>query len=347
MVLVNDVFFAGKKVSKPSEGRLDWVDAARGIAIMFVVFGHAWRGLYSANILQDEALFIRVDQFIYLFHMPVFFLLSGLFLPNYLNIGRFTSAIFRQALRLLYPLFLWTYLFQFIRYHAGDAANSVTTLADVFAFPLPPVDHMWFLWTLFCIQIPMTAFLFLVPEYRLRPSFVTCIFALSLIWFVVMPLPTALFDLFFNAFYFAPFFALGWVLATRQPIDQPGATQTAICVIIFAGVGYYFEPDATITFIDVIASLAMTISFVVIVMALQAVFHQTSVLRLLRTLGHVSLAIFLAHTVFSAAVRFALIKADVLSFPWHIAAGTIVGLLGPYLMHRVASRTGTLRVLGF
>ena len=56
---------AGAKAgAKGSGDRLDWIDVARGIGIVAVVVGHVWtRG--------------GVRDFVYAFHMPLFFLLSG------------------------------------------------------------------------------------------------------------------------------------------------------------------------------------------------------------------------------------------------------------------------------
>ncbi|MHA6766600.1 acyltransferase family protein [Sphingobium ummariense] len=49
----------------PAAGRLDWIDVARGIGIVAVVAGHVW----TRGPLRDA---------IYSFHMPLFFLLSGM-----------------------------------------------------------------------------------------------------------------------------------------------------------------------------------------------------------------------------------------------------------------------------
>ncbi len=54
----------GDVVAKPLY-RLDWVDVARGIGIIAVVTGHVWTG----GALRDA---------MYSFHMPLFFLLSGM-----------------------------------------------------------------------------------------------------------------------------------------------------------------------------------------------------------------------------------------------------------------------------
>lgn len=59
-----------------------WVDYAKGIGIILVVFGHVNRGLYSAGIQLSGSSYLLTDSIIYSFHMPLFFFLSGLFLRN-------------------------------------------------------------------------------------------------------------------------------------------------------------------------------------------------------------------------------------------------------------------------
>ena len=54
------------------------LDAAKGVGIILVVIGHAWRGLDSAGMIGNPNLFRIIDTLIYNFHMPLFFLLSGM-----------------------------------------------------------------------------------------------------------------------------------------------------------------------------------------------------------------------------------------------------------------------------
>src|SRR5512139_414041 len=68
------------------------VDAARGIGVILVVFGHTFQ-VYS------------VTSYVYAFHMPLFFLLSGYTfnIQNYRQaLGRFLR---RNLLRLMVPYF--------------------------------------------------------------------------------------------------------------------------------------------------------------------------------------------------------------------------------------------------
>ncbi|WP_373565555.1 acyltransferase family protein, partial [Klebsiella pneumoniae] len=48
-----------------------WVDYAKGIGIILVVFGHVNRGLYSAGIQLSGSSYLLTDSIIYSFHMPL------------------------------------------------------------------------------------------------------------------------------------------------------------------------------------------------------------------------------------------------------------------------------------
>jgi len=62
--------------------RVQWIDYAKGIGIFLVVFGHTLRGLVNSSILDTSTIIVSIDQWIYSFHMPLFFYLSGLFIER-------------------------------------------------------------------------------------------------------------------------------------------------------------------------------------------------------------------------------------------------------------------------
>ena len=326
---------------------MGWVDAARGFAIVLVVFGHAWRGLNSAGLIGDQQLFESIDRFVYLFHMPVFFLLSGMFLPALLKHASLLQSILRQVIRLLYPLVIWTYIFQLVRYLAGSSANNPITLPDILIFPLPPVDHMWFLWALFWIQIPMAAFLYLMPEWRMNWRYALIILISCILWLAIMPLPTALYPWFYNAFEYAPFVALGWLVATLPSLLRPSFAGALIAAVVFVAVGLYAPETHEQALGKLTYSMIMSIAFLTIVIALHDLSPDSTTMQWARRLGVASLTIFLAHTIFSAGIRSLLSAAGVESLSMHLILGTLVGVIAPLILYDVAKRTGTSRLLGF
>jgi fucose 4-O-acetylase-like acetyltransferase len=63
-----------------TDSRNIWVDYAKAIGIILVVYGHVARGIFNAGLVIDQALYELVDHVIYSFHMPLFFFCRGFFL---------------------------------------------------------------------------------------------------------------------------------------------------------------------------------------------------------------------------------------------------------------------------
>ena len=70
--------------------RLDWVDQARGLSIFLVVYGHN---------------FPACEPYIYSFHVPLFFFISGMFHPKKISF----ETIKRRAKMILIPYFFWAF----------------------------------------------------------------------------------------------------------------------------------------------------------------------------------------------------------------------------------------------
>ncbi|MBH1998988.1 MAG: acyltransferase family protein [Sphingomonadaceae bacterium] len=100
--------------ASPPRDRLDWVDVARGIGILAVVVGHVW----TRGPLRDA---------VYSFHMPLFFLLSGM-LSRPQPIGAFTR---RQLIGQMRPYIIFL---------------ALLIVADQIIEPLKggrPIFHLW------------------------------------------------------------------------------------------------------------------------------------------------------------------------------------------------------------
>ena len=67
------------------KNRIEWIDVLRGIGIVLVILGHAPRDLMRETYPIIDCLY----QFIYTFHMGLFFSISGyLFAKKSLNIKK-------------------------------------------------------------------------------------------------------------------------------------------------------------------------------------------------------------------------------------------------------------------
>lgn len=75
--------------------RIEWLDIAKGLGVLLVVVGHLWY----------NCLFPVVNQMIYSFHMPMFFILSGFVFKK--GNSRFGTFVLKKAKRLLLPTFIF------------------------------------------------------------------------------------------------------------------------------------------------------------------------------------------------------------------------------------------------
>lgn len=75
-----------------------WIDIAKGIGIVLVVLAHT------------QSLDSSISSLIYLFHMPLFFILSGYLLKSHNSSGSIKKIALHKAHRLLLPLFFYMLL---------------------------------------------------------------------------------------------------------------------------------------------------------------------------------------------------------------------------------------------
>lgn len=125
--------------------RNELIDVARGIAIVCVVLGHN-RAISRSSPDLVHALF--------LFHVPLFFLLSGWVLGR----GSFSTASRKLAARLLIPCFAAALVVGAIKSFARDQSPAQTLLGILWGTGQTlPLSQLWFLPALFLALLPTLA----------------------------------------------------------------------------------------------------------------------------------------------------------------------------------------------
>lgn len=93
-----------------STARVRWIDAARGIAMIPIVFGHA-------------AGWSLAKYWVYSFHVPMFFILSGLLYHDQESMKCFVKKKFKQ---LMIPYYVFGLLSVIVYYLIGSIAIAQT-----------------------------------------------------------------------------------------------------------------------------------------------------------------------------------------------------------------------------
>lgn len=152
-VLVGAVVTKNIEPLTEMKNRISFVDGCKGLAIVLVVYGHVTGGLESGGVLKSGSAFIALRSWLYLFHMPVFFLLSGLVAPR--AVGRSLSAFVAGKVRtLVYPYVVWTGIYLVAQLLMARFANNPPDPAKAARFLWEPYGYgLWFLYCLFLISL--------------------------------------------------------------------------------------------------------------------------------------------------------------------------------------------------
>ena len=131
-----------------------WADIAKGIAIILVIAGHTYPP--TGNLCK----------FIFLFHMPLFFLLAGYFFNFQKYENNFKLLLKSSAKRLLLPILIVMLLF----YDWADPTKHLSMLmygCGKPQFDIEPAGYaLWFLYCLFIVRILLWGLLKVITKVK-------------------------------------------------------------------------------------------------------------------------------------------------------------------------------------
>jgi fucose 4-O-acetylase-like acetyltransferase len=134
--------------------RYGWIDYARGISILLIVCSHMTRGLVRDDIGTDVLdLVLRIPNSTVFARMPLFFMVSGIFMRQSLEKRKLKTFVQYKAATILYPYLIWGSIHLGVQIIGSmlHVTNSERTLADFWYLLYNPhkIDQFWFLYALF------------------------------------------------------------------------------------------------------------------------------------------------------------------------------------------------------
>ncbi|MFM7426695.1 MAG: acyltransferase family protein [Elainella sp.] len=303
----------------------------RGMAILFVVIGHVI-GESTSGIRQlypDSAGLAQIYDFIYTFHMPIFFIASGLSFALF-SYGRSSSLggfLVSRFKRLLVPLLCWAPAYFILRCVTGQAEFTVSALLKAIFIP----DFIfWFFHALFLISVIS----YVILRYGSTAIYFIASILLLLISFLLDGMISAIF--YFN-FFHAVGFLLGWELQQADHLPFSSLKQPALMAVIgvtgvtMLAVFWGLEEK----FYSVAKLLNGLIGFGLLYwVALFGNLNRLSVqhskiMNWFGHLGRISMSIYLLHVLFGSVARMVLVKLGVMAPILQLTLGVVIALLGP------------------
>ncbi|MDE1178841.1 MAG: acyltransferase [Edaphobacter sp.] len=325
--------------------RIAWIDVARGIGIVLVVYGHVLRGLQAAHMLSTANPIWASDYTIYTFHMPLFFILAGMQVDRSLSKGRW-PFLKSKLMTIAYPYLLWSWFQLSLKLLAPKGTmNTVHSPITLLTILWAPVEQFWFLFVLFFCHLLafvtgarrglLTALMaagvggaVLIAQGRLSPYGLTGTLCPSL------------------AFYLAGIF-IGKRLMRWQPnriVALAWATCSFVTLLALSHVCRGLSHGRP----ELIWSWPVTAAGVVLMVSLShlVVEGSSAFADWFGILGRASMTIYIFHVLVAAAVRAALERAHVVAWAPQLIAGTIAGVVLPLALHMILERFDLLAALG-
>jgi fucose 4-O-acetylase-like acetyltransferase len=343
--------------------RLNWIDYARGIAIILVVYRHVFEGLKSTKLLKDVG--VNIESYLYLeqanifffsFRMPLFFAVSGVFIGASLAKRGFNSLVENKSRTILYPYFLWGFIQITIQILFSSFTNSkkmVTDYAYLFYQPRE-VEQFWYLLALFNVTI---VFAFLKSKTKINSIQQV---GLGLILFLVSVLFSQYkieWGFVSDIFHYYIFLALGDALAhmilhgkLREFLSSWKAF--FLLIIPFVISQYYFltvnmdhraiSPKYLyVEYYQPLMFLLIALTGCLFIITVASLLEKYNTARWLRYLGRHSLYIYVMHVIVFAAVRILLMYVfKIYEVHFLMLACITGGVLIPVLVYNIAKKLG-------
>ena len=316
------------------EGRLAWIDYAKGIAIIMIVFRHVNTGFWDAAIPLDPLFYDISVQVGLTFRMPLYFLLSGIFFyRSYTKrgLGGYTLHKFNT---IMYPYFIWSVVLMVLQMIFSQYVNGqFTSLADFLTIFYDPWGHWWFLYALFVVSV-----LYMVMFYVLKGQRLLILLFGLICYFLSYEIGKFyVFDDILELFiFFTVGDMVGQYAVKLHEIKWVNRKDVLIAAILFAVLGEYLlftvwkEAPLAILFFALAGSFAASVA------CLHLSRLNSGVINVLRIFGQHSLYIYLFHAFTAPAMRVLLwtvlgvenlVVLEVVCF--------LAGVLGSILVYRV------------
>jgi uncharacterized membrane protein YcfT len=314
----------------PADGRVDWVDYAKGICIVMVVMMHSVLGVEQA---AGQTGFMHVlVAFAKPFRMPDFFLISGLFLP--LVIDRdWRTYLDRKVLHFVYFYLLWvTIQFGFkAPAFASEAGWAHTGFLYLESF-IEPFGTLWFIYLLpiFFVVIKLTRGL--PPPLIWGAAALLEAAHVATGWTVIDEFCARLVYIYSGYLFADLVFTLSDRARAHPSLALAGLASWAIVNGGLVAIGYSEWP---------LVSLALGLAGAGAIIVIGTLLARMNWLNVLRFCGAHSIVIYLAFFLPMAATRTLLLKTGIIPDIGTISLiVTLVGLVGALLIWKAALAVG-------
>lgn len=335
------------------ESRYPWIDYARGICIILVVYRHVYEALEIVGEGAGNILTLRIlNAAFFSFRMPLFFVISGLFFAagyQRLGIGKYLN---NRVKTILYPLIVWGSIQVTLQLIFKDSVNVQRQPIDYLNLLIEPkrIEQFWYLNALFAVG---SLYALIHHYFKLSPA------KQVLLGFVFFTVDSVIYHFGWNilflkeVLFFYIFFAIGdyfsKTLFQANNMKRLGNAQTLLklfpffALAQFVFVYYTFNIDDDYYVHNELSFMYLMIVLIgcLFIISLSIYLQKLDVLKFLRVIGYHSLYIYVMHLMITAGTRVFFVK--VLGYTEVVPLLIICIVLGifiPMIAYNIAARWG-------
>lgn len=324
--------------------RLPWVDYLKGIAIVLVVYRHALNGIGRSGLPIDTTLGYA-NMIFYSFRMPLFFILSGLFISGTLAKRSVKTVLLDKFETLFYPYLIWSFIQVTLQIVFWQFANSDRGWEDYTYILYQPrkLDQFWYLPALFNATL-----VYVLVKVKFKPRAWAQLLLGLLLYFASRYLRN--YSMLSDWMEFYLFFAMGDAMyrlffkpSTQRFLKNPWTLLAVLPVFTIVQVLYLQREENyyrdTLWGEALFLGIALVGCFSMFVLAFRM--QSWNIMRFLRVLGYHSLYIYLMHVLVMGAVRVTLTKLfNITNVPILLFCCIAAGVVIPVIIYNLLIKDG-------
>ncbi len=346
-----DYLFNSKKIL--SRDRYPWIDYARGICIILVSFRHFFSGLLNGDIdVQQYPSLSYLNIFFFSFRMPLFFIVSGIFLRTSLQSKGPGSFVKSRTETILYPLIIWGVLHISLQLIFADYVNAHRQVGDYFKLIYQPrsVEQFWYLNALFFVSISYALVTFYARFSHWQQMLLGVVLYGVAAYLHMNRIETGFIT---DVCFFYIFFAIGDTISAfmMNPANfrKIASWKTLAVIVPFFILIQHFFTMANLrkgddyyvqNFMPMYFALAAVVGGA-FVLCVSFLLQKYNSLRFLRVIGYHSLYIYVANLMVTATVRIVMMRLmNIQNIPLLLIVGTAAGVIIPVILYNLAQKAG-------
>jgi fucose 4-O-acetylase-like acetyltransferase len=317
--------------------RTEWIDYAKGIGIILVVYGHLLSSGYHDGLDIPTGFHDLSRNILYSFHRPFFFLLAGLLVEKSLQKYGPHEYVIDKLKKIAYPYFLWSAIQIIIEAMFSDHTQSGTTLSNLFQVWYLPWGQFWFIYALFLMHISHAALS--STGWLAKP--IMLIMGIILFFNPLLTHIGALyeFSIYFVYFVFGILLNRYFFMMERLEI-HPLFILILLIVLVTCGVLIYSNFTREDPYLK-LYEIYLSIVGILLCISLAQYLARKTTLSFIRTFGLYSLPIYLVHMIAGAGTRLVLSHyLHIQNWVFLLFMSVLIALVSPILLQRLSEKVG-------